>query len=106
MVDSVNLDLTDNRRTQYPEYVRPIGHLGETPPKLNHIDFSTLNNCLAWTWYFIEAHQEAPYRGSNNSYLADRVLDNDLDTAVMTCNSVNMIRRLHQVLRLLGQHPL
>ena len=91
MVDSVNLDLTDNRRTQYPEYVRPIGHLGEAPPKLNHVDFSTLDNRPACTLYFLEAHHEEPQRGSDNAYLADRVLDNDLDTAVMTCNSVNMI---------------
>ena len=91
MIDSVNLDLTDDRRTKYSKYVGPICHLGEAPPKLNHIDFSTLDYCLAWTWYLIEAHQEAPYRGSDNSYLADRVLDNDLDTAVITCNPVYLV---------------
>ena len=84
MVDSINLDLTDDRRAQYPRDVGPIGHLGEAPPHLNHIDFSTLDNRPACTLYFLKAHHEASQRGSDNAYLADRVLDNYLETAVMT----------------------
>ena len=88
MVDTIYLKLTYDRRTQYPHDLRPLEHLIEAPPELNHIDFSTLDNRPSSTWYFLKGHQEATERGCEDAYLADRVLDHNLETAVIACDSV------------------